>query len=60
MIGRCCCAVVLLALSVAGAGLPAPGILPSQTLHLDATQVSLICIMLRMKDPQDSPNILLY
>ena len=53
MIGRHCCAVLLLALSAAGAGLPAPRILPGQTLHLDTTQVSLSCISFCMKHLQD-------
>ena len=43
-IGSHCCAVLFLALSAASAGLPAPRVLPGQTLHLDTTQVSLVCL----------------
>ena len=41
MTRRYCFAVVILSLAAASAALPAPRILPSQTLHLDAAQVSL-------------------
>lgn len=41
MIGRRCGAVLFFALTAAGAGLPAPRILPGQTLHLDATQLDV-------------------
>lgn len=50
MIGRHCYAVLFFALSAAGAGLPAPRILPGQTLHLDAGQVSPICVSLCLQN----------